>query len=83
MYQIDYANSNIRFEVYGKKVSSGSLRPYLRQCGRTADGCQLMGSLWASVLYSTYRYMTEDRYDHALLDLTQQCPGGTALFKYR
>ena len=84
VYQMDYANNSIRFEVYGEK---GLKAVHYDHTFASADelrmGVALLGLAVGPQNGFTVqlpKYMTKERYDRALSDLTQQCPGSTSSY---
>ena len=79
VYQMDYANNSIRFEVYGDKgLKAVNYDHAFDSEDELRMGVALLGlgvGPQNGFTVQLPNYMTKERYDRALWDLTQQCPG--------
>ena len=79
VYQPDYVNDVVRFEIYGEK----GLREIRYDHTFESEDELRMGAAFLGLTVGPQSeikiqlpdYMTKKRYDRAFLDLTEQCPG--------
>ena len=84
VYQMDHANNSIRFEVYGKKDLKAVHNDHLFDNeDELRMGVAFLGLTvgpQSGFTVQLPKYMTKERYDRALRDVTKQCPGSISSY---
>ena len=84
VYQPDYVNNIVRFEVFGE-TGLRELRydHKFKNEDELRIGVTFLGldvGPQSDIKIQLPNYMTKERYDRAFLDLTEQCPGNQSVY---